>query len=61
LSDEIKCKECGQSFLSEEELEAHMKQHERASDLFQCDKCKASFGSREELETHIREVHGNGN
>jgi NAD-dependent SIR2 family protein deacetylase len=61
LSDEIKCKECGQTFLSDEELEEHMKQHERASTLFQCDKCKMSLGTREELERHLLEVHVNKN
>ena len=60
-ADEIKCEECGQTFLSDEELEEHVKQHERASALFQCDKCKMSFGKREELERHVLEVHGNKN
>ena len=61
MSDEIKCKECGQTFLSDEELEEHMKQHERASTLFQCDKCKMSLGTKEELERHLLEVHVNKN
>ncbi len=58
MSDEIKCKECGQTLLSEDELEEHMKQHERASDLFKCDKCKIPFETREELQRHIQAVHG---
>jgi hypothetical protein len=57
MSDELKCKECGRTLLSEDELEEHMKQHERASALFQCDKCTMSFKTREELESHIRMVH----
>ena len=61
MSDELKCKECGKTLLSEDELEEHMKQHERASALFQCDKCNLSFGSTEELERHIREIHGSMN
>ena len=59
MSDEIKCKECGKTFHSEEALEEHMKQHDRASNLFQCDKCKLSFETKEELEMHIQTVHGN--
>jgi len=60
MSDELTCKECGQTLLSEDELEEHMKQHERASDLFQCDKCKMTFKTREELQSHIQAVHGSG-
>jgi hypothetical protein len=57
MSDELKCKECGRALLSEDELEEHMMQHDRARDLFQCDKCKLSLQTREELESHIRMVH----
>ena len=60
MSDELKCKECGQTLLSEDELEEHMKQHERASTLFQCDKCKMAYQTREELERHIQDVHVSG-
>jgi len=60
MSDELTCKECGQTLLSEDELEEHMKQHERASDLFQCDKCKMAFKTKEELQRHIQAVHGSG-
>ncbi len=58
MSDELKCKECGQTLLSEDELEAHMKQHERASDLFKCAKCKMPFETKDQLERHIQAVHG---
>ncbi len=58
MSDELKCKECGQTLLSEDELEAHMKQHERASDLFKCAKCKMAFETKEQLMRHIQAVHG---
>ncbi len=57
MSDELKCKECGQTLLSVDELKEHMKQHERASDLFQCNMCKMPFETREELEKHIQAVH----
>jgi uncharacterized C2H2 Zn-finger protein len=57
MPEELKCKDCGQTLPSEEELEKHMKQHERASDLFQCDKCKMSFKTKEELDRHLRAVH----
>ncbi len=60
MSDELKCKECGQTLLSEDELDEHMKQHERASDLFQCDKCKMTFKTSEELQSHIQAVHRSG-
>ena len=58
MSDELNCKECGQTLLSVDELKEHMKQHERASDLFQCNRCKMPFETREELEKHIQAVHG---
>lgn len=58
MSDELKCKECGQTLLSEDELEEHMRQHDRASDLFKCDKCRMAFKTLEELERHIQTVHG---
>lgn len=58
MSDELKCKECGQTLLSEDELEEHMRQHDRASDLFKCDKCRMAFKTRKELERHIQTVHG---
>ena len=59
MSDELRCKECGQSLLSEDELAEHVKQHERARDLFQvCDKCKMPFETREELMRHIQAIHG---
>jgi uncharacterized CHY-type Zn-finger protein len=54
----FKWKECRATFLSEEEIEDHMKQRERACNLFQCDKYKASFNNREELEKHILELYG---
>ncbi len=57
MFDKLKCKECGKTLLSEDELEEHMKQHERASDLFQCDKCKMPFETPEELTRHIQTVH----
>jgi zinc finger/BTB domain-containing protein 40 len=58
MSDDLTCKECGATLLSEDELEEHLKQHERASDLFQCDKCKMTFKTKEELQRHIQAVHG---
>ena len=58
MSDEIKCKECGQTHITKDELEEHMKQHEGASDLFKCDKCKMPFETSAELERHILAVHG---
>ncbi|UCH57645.1 MAG: C2H2-type zinc finger protein [Candidatus Bathyarchaeota archaeon] len=59
LSDEeFKCEVCGLSFLSNKELEEHLREHERASELFKCESCKLNFKTREELEKHILEVHG---
>ncbi len=60
MSDEVTCKECEHTLLSEDELDEHLKQHERASDLFQCDKCKMAFNTKEELQRHIQAVHGSG-
>jgi len=53
-----KCEQCGMTFPSQEELEEHMRQHERAAEIFRCEKCKMTFDSQEELERHVREIHG---
>ena len=45
------------TFVSQEELDEHVRQHERMAEVFRCEKCKSSFGTKEELERHILEVH----
>ncbi len=55
--EEFKCEQCGMAFVSEEELEEHMRQHERMAEVFRCEKCESTFGTKEELERHILEVH----
>ena len=52
-----KCELCGLNFHSEEELERHMREHERTKELFKCEKCKSTFKTKEELEKHINELH----
>lgn len=54
---EFKCGQCGMTFLSQEELDEHARQHERIAEVFRCEKCKSTFGTKEELERHILEVH----
>ena len=59
ISDEkFKCESCGLNFYTQENLEEHLNQHERAMELFRCDKYKMSFQSKEDLEKHVRELHG---
>ena len=54
---EFKCERCDLTFVSREELEEHMRQHERAAQIFRCEKRKMNFNTQEELEKHIREIH----
>jgi uncharacterized C2H2 Zn-finger protein len=59
MSDEdFKCENCGMTFSTQEDLEAHKMEHQRAAELFRCEKCKMSFQSKDELEKHMQELHG---
>jgi len=53
----FKCGQCGMTFPSQEELDEHVRQHERMAEVFRCEKCKSTFSTKEELEKHILEVH----
>ena len=52
-----KCEFCGLNFYTEEELERHVQEHERAKELFKCDECQSTFKTKEQLEKHIMELH----
>jgi DNA-directed RNA polymerase subunit RPC12/RpoP len=52
-----RCKECGLTFPTEEQLEKHAQEHMRLAEVFNCEKCKKTFSSREELDKHLLEDH----
>lgn len=54
---EFKCEQCKLTFVSQKELEEHMRSQERAVQIFSCEKCKVTFNSKEELKKHIKEMH----
>ena len=56
-SSENKCEKCGETFLSEKELNEHIEAHIRAAELFNCETCKTTFRNEKELLEHIKKVH----
>lgn len=53
----FECGQCGMAFFSQEELDEHVRQHERMAEVFRCEECKVTFDTKEELEKHVLEVH----
>ena len=56
-STEHKCEKCGETFLSEKELNEHIEAHIRAAEMFNCETCNTTFDNKEELLEHIKKVH----
>ncbi|UCD45831.1 MAG: hypothetical protein JSV27_04920 [Candidatus Bathyarchaeota archaeon] len=52
-----KCKECGLTFPTEEQLENHAQEHIRLAGVFNCDKSKKTFSFRDELDKHLLVDH----
>ena len=52
--DQYKCRECGQSFDSQLELEQH---NRNVHSHYTCEECGQTFGSENELKEHMRRMH----
>ena len=52
--NQYKCKECGATFNSEAELEAH---NRTTHSQYKCEHCGQVFNSEAELEDHNRTMH----
>ena len=54
---ELKCEKCGESFLSEKEMNEHIQAHIKAAEMFKCESCNTTFNNKEELLEHIEKIH----